>query len=138
MFAPARLAAQAGLYLALGALYGVAHTVLDGGDPSLSAAVAAVDVQFLVPTAAALLGVWVRPPTAPGRPWRAAFACAAAFSLVLALAWLATAAAGAVPGDRALRAAAFGGLRAGVAAVFGTLIGAQLRQPPAPPAGPPR
>ncbi len=127
MPAAARLAAQTGLYLVLGTLFGVASTQWVDGEPGYATSLGWVDMQFLLPTVAAGVGAFLRPPEAPGWPVRAALACGAVFSTVIVLAWLVATGLG-LPMDEALSAATFGAVRTAVAGVFGTLIGARLSQ----------
>jgi hypothetical protein len=130
MFDRARLLVQTGLYLGAGAVYGLIRAVAAPEGPTLAGALLAVDVQFLVPAAAAALGAALRPVHGPGRPWAAAGACALAFALTIALAWALAGLSGAVSPGAALGAAGFGALRAAVAGLLGTFIGAQLRSLP--------
>lgn len=135
MFDRARLLVQTGLYLGAGAVYGLVRAIAAPEGPTLEGALVAVDVQFLVPAAAAALGAALRPVEGSGRPWGAAGACAATFALTIAIAWALTGLSGAVSPGAALGAAGFGALRAAVAGLLGTFIGAQLRSLPRPEAG---
>jgi hypothetical protein len=137
MFDRARLLVQTGLYLGAGAVYGLIRAIAAPDGPTLEGALVAVDVQFLVPAAAAALGATLRPVTGPARPWAAAGACAATYALTIAAAWALAGLSGAVTPGAALGAAGFGALRAAVAGLLGTFIGAQLRSLPGPTSGEP-